>query len=120
MIEKNIMMKQVKELFDKIVSEPYGHNRHGKIVPPDAYFYARLVESLIDKLICLHNIDSNLISINTIQNIQSIRDNEIRHLFVTRQKGVSKDFNTYQIDKEMETISNYIKFNISYIFNNER
>lgn len=77
------------------------------------------MESLIDELINLHNIDPDLISINTIQNIQSIKDNEIGHLFITHQKGISKDFNAYHIDREMETISGRIKLHISYIFNNE-
>lgn len=120
MMEKNLIVNQIRGLLNTIENEPYGHERHNKTIPPDAYSYARLVEALIDKLLCLHNIDSDLISINTIQNIQSIKENEIRHLFITHQKGISKDFDTYHIDKEMEAISGQIKFYISYIFNDER
>lgn len=108
-MKKSEIILRIKELQKELEDAPYGKKvLNKKIFPPNINIYARTVDDLIDALITLHNIDNQIISLNAIQELQSIRNNEINRLFISHPKISASQIKSFYIDEELEKISNTI------------
>lgn len=113
-MEKIDIINQIRAIRKKINDAPYGFERAGKTIPINVSSYARFIDDLVEKLIDLYNIDNQVISLNKIDNIRSIQQNEIREIRVTHAKKSYNSFINY-VDKDFERISNMINFYIKEI-----
>lgn len=102
-------IKKIRELHNALLILPYGHEIRGgeKTIPPSFNQYANYVDTLIDELISLYNMDSTLISLSEIEYIQSLRDNEVNQASVNSSLRIVR-FNELGYDEELQRISNSI------------
>lgn len=115
-MEKFEIISHIEELQAELDNEPYGKELNGKTFLPNVHRYARILDKLIDALINLHKIDNQTISLITIQEVKSIRDNEVNRMFVSHSKTKLKQLSNFYIDTEMEEVSKLINMHISHIF----
>lgn len=107
-MKKSEIILRIKELQKELEDAPYGKVLNKKTFPPDINMYARTVDDLIDALITLHNIDNQIISLNAIQELQSVRDNEVNRLSISHFKISASQIKDFYIDEELEKMSNTI------------
>ena len=102
---KKEIISRIKELQKELEDAPYGKVLNKKTFPTNINMYVRTVDDLIDALIMLHNIDNQIISSNAIQELQSIRDNEVNRLSISHSKISTSQIKSFYIDEELERIS---------------
>lgn len=105
----NIGIKnKIKDTLDKLDNMAYGVETRLKTLPPNLHHYKLLVEQLIDNL--LHVEDDNIIEIT--DKIRSIRDNQLRELFLNKDDSFEK----YGVNKEIENVTYLIHMHIDILF----
>lgn len=114
-MQKIDVVKQIRQLKEKLNNEPYGKERNGKTLPSNINMYARTVDNLIEKLIELYNLDREAITLHTIEAVQSIRANEVGQILASRSRIKHHQCVGLYIDDEMVKVSNSINMHISNI-----
>lgn len=106
---KTKLIKEIIELQNSLMEYPYGIRiRNGeKTLAPSWYEYSRMVDKIIDKLKELLRQDQEIITLNDIKYIQSIRENDV-NLALSDQNFHREVFERYECDEEMLRISNTI------------
>lgn len=106
---KEQLIKKLRESFKRLMDLPYGTEIRGgeKILAPNYNHYAREVDVIIDMLVKLYQIDKNTILISEIEQLRSIRDNEINKILLNKPQNIKRFYNGY-IDEELQEISKMI------------
>ena len=73
---------------------PYGISTGHRVLPPNRFHYARLLDEICETLISLKSMEFTGI----INNLQSIRDNQVRELLL---KNNDEDFQIYEVDENV-------------------
>lgn len=102
-------LHKIQQTLKELDEMPYGIIRSQKTIPPSIYHYEQLINALINFLLSIDHQNINI----TIDNIISIRDNQVRNLRLRK----NNNFNTYGIDSEMEDISRLIHMYIDDLLN---
>ena len=103
------IINEIMELQNSLMELPYGIRiRNGeKILRPSWYEYSGMVDKMIGKLKELLSQDQEIITLNDIGYVQSIRDNDVNRALAD-QKHHMGVFERYGCDEEMLRISNSI------------
>lgn len=100
-------MRNIKEILNELDEFSYGKELKHKTLAPNKYHYKNLVDELISTL-CLSPIESH-----KLNEILSIRDNELRDLMINKDND---SFNKFGADERMNRINNMIHLSLdSYI-----
>ncbi len=74
-------ISRLKGIAQEIYEYPYGkENPTGKTLPPNPHHYAKLVDSMIDILIQMYNNGYKNITRPKIDEMRSLRANQVEHL----------------------------------------
>lgn len=108
-MNKDDIIEEIKKLSLYFKEIPYGQEIMGgrKKLQPNYKFYKGKVEELINLLSQLYSIDAKIISISEIEQIRSIRDNEIMKM-IKDEYIRRKEFEIRGCDYELENVSNSI------------
>ena len=110
MSDKSIV-DEIKTLSAYFREAPYGQYRNGKYMPPNYMLYSRKIDYLI-YLLQLLKEKGDIVSINEIDTICSLRDNQLARLVVD-VKNRNKEFENKLCDDELLSISQSIDMVIS-------
>lgn len=95
---------EIKKIIKELKEMPYGIERRGKTIPPNAHHYANSYNRLVEILSSYITGES----IPSFQTLQSIRDNEIRKLKIYTDKS----FEIYGVDQRMEELNGMILMHV--------
>ena len=104
---KLISMRNITEILKELDEFPYGNELNHKTLAPNKYHYKNLIEELIALLSILP------IEIQKLNEILSIRDNELRELMINNDND---SFVKYGADDQMITINKLIHLSLDSYF----
>jgi hypothetical protein len=116
MSDKSIV-DEIKALSAYFREAPYGQYRNGKYMPPNYMEYSLKVDSLINSLQLLKE-KSDMVSINEIDVICSLRDNQLARGIADINKR-RKEFEKKLCDDELLSISRSIDMVINKFVDNK-
>ena len=116
MSDKSIV-DEIKTLSAYFREAPYGQYRNGKYMPPNYMEYSRKIDYLI-YLLQLLKQKSDIVSINEIDTICSLRDNQLAR-GIADISNRRKEFDKNHCDDELLSISRSIDMVINKFVDNK-
>lgn len=112
-MSKDEILLKIDNLKREIIKIPYGHVLNKKQFPPNINRLKQILTELIDLAINLHNIDNELITLTSIEQLQSILVNQIES-FKTDSKSILSEFNKYGVSHKLESITSPIEYILTF------